>query len=178
MLWAATIRGGNELGKVDWRGAMVADGVSLFLPARDEECGRERVRLLTERAFRFPLEPTFMIAMNGRKFRWRKELPSMFNYLVTAWLVSRERNRDEARAVVWEGMDGGQGLVRVASVKDGIGGYCQVEVGVVARCEEQAEVMVRERLQEACCVHGLEFVPIDAEDELWIERRESARFFG
>lgn len=175
MLWQATIRG--KVVGVDWRGAAEGiDGGVLILPARDEERARARVRLLTDRAFRFEMEPLVVTPMNRRKFRWRKELPFRFNFLVTAWLVSHERNRDEARAVVWEGMDGGE-LVRVASVKDGIGGYCQVEVGVVARCEEQAEVMVRDQLESACSNHELEFVAIDEEDELWIERRD-AQFGG
>jgi len=181
MLWSATIRHDGDLGLVDWRGAMRSKGPGVLeLPARNEASCRARVRLLTERAFRFPMEPMFVVAGSVTSKNWwqryRRELPSRYGYLVTAWLVTPYKNRDESRAIVWEAMDVGT-AIRVASVKDGRDGYCVVEVGVMAKCGEQAEVMVRELLQEACVLHELVFTPImPHEDELWIEQREHVDF--
>jgi len=175
MLYGVSIRPSGKEEEVDWCGAVRWRGSFLDVPARDEERCRERVRLVTERAFKVPLEPLWVMPIPGR-FRFRRELGSAFEYLVTSWLVSAERDQDEARARIWEAMDGG--LIRVASVRDGprqygLRGFCEVEVGVQARCEEQAEVMVRDRLTVACLDHGLEFVPIEGGMgiDLWVEKR-------
>jgi hypothetical protein len=178
MLWEATIRQGEKFGKVDWRGAMrISEKGLLELPAKDEEHARQRVRLLTARALSWAMEPMMIESKTGR-WKFRRELPSAFRYLVTVWLVTKHRDRDEARASVWEALDGGR-LIRVSSVKDGFHGYCEAEVGVIARCEEQAEVMVREILQDACSAHDLAFVPIDPEqNELWVEQRAQFEEFS
>lgn len=150
----------------------------MVVPARDEERCRARVRLLTERAFRCPLEPLSVMMVDSRRFKWRRELPMLFGWIVTAWLVTGERNRDECRAVAWEVMEGE--LVRVSSVKDGRmgGGCCEVDVGVIARCEEQAEELVREQLDRAW-EHGVGWEPMSRRGEsFWIERRFRAQIRG
>lgn len=172
MLYDVAIRAaGQDLAEVDWIGAMRSNGSLMEVPARNEDKCRARVRLLTERALSVPLEPLVVIPKPEKRFVFRRELPMSFNILVTAWLVCPENNRDESRAMVWDAMDGG--AIRVASVKGGGGGYCEVEVGVLnAACEERAEVLVRDRLARACEEHGMEFVALaPPEMELWVERR-------
>jgi hypothetical protein len=128
------------------------------------------------------MEPMFVMPMSKAvtsKYWWeryRRELPLKYRFLVTAWMVSPYKSSDESRALVWEAMDVGT-EIRVASVKDGRDGYCLAEMGVQAKCGEQAEEMVRELLQEACALHGLEWTPIKLhEDELWIEQRAQVDF--
>jgi hypothetical protein len=169
MLYDVKIRATQDLAVVDWAGAMRCSGSLIEVPAKDEDRCRARVRLVTERAFRFPMEPLVVIPKPEKKFVFRRELPLSFNYMVSVWLVSHEKNSDEARAMIWDAMDGGS--VRVASVK-GPNGFCEVEVVVTAKCEEHAEGQVRDRLTRACLEHGLEFVPFTTdENAVWVERR-------
>jgi len=169
MLYDVTIRAAQDLAVVDWAGAMRCSGSLLEVPAKDEDRCRARVRFVTEKTFKFPLEPLVVIPKPEKKFVFRRELPLSYNYMVSAWLVSHENNSDEARAIIWDAMDGGK--VRVASVK-GPGGFCEVEVGVTAVSPCHAEGLVRDRLTQACLEHGLEFVPFTTdEDGVWVERR-------
>ncbi len=169
MLYDVQIRATQDLAVVDWAGAMRCSGNLIEVPAKDEDRCRARVRLVTEKTFKVPLEPMVVIQNPEKKFVFRRELPLSYNFMVSAWLVSQENNSDEARALIWDAMDGGK--VRVASVK-GSGGFCEVEIGVKARCEEHAEGQVRDRLTRACLEYGLEFVPFTTdENEVWVERR-------
>lgn len=166
MLYGVGVAG--DVSRTDWYGAALWRDDLLEVPAKDECACRERVRRLTERSLHVSLEPLFVRALS-RRFRFRRELPTCFNHFAKACVVSAEWDHDEARAQIWEALDGG--AIRVGAV-EGPHGFCVVEVGVRARCAEQAEVMMKDRLTTACLEHEMECVPLPgSEVAVWVEKR-------